>query len=74
VFFEIAPFQLAALVATQPESHLAFGDRLADLCVATLDGSRRMDQALFDAIVALDSPEPDLDLLSFGNLENAPCD
>lgn len=74
VFFEIAPAQLAVLVATQPESHVAFGSKLSELCVATLKGTKRLDQALFDAIAALDSPIHDLDLLSFGDLTSQRCE
>lgn len=73
VFYEIAVAQIPALIATQPESHLALGGKMGELCVATRRGVQRLDRALFDALTALDRRRPDLELLEFGNLATARC-
>ncbi len=73
VFFETALAQIPVLVATQPESHLALGSKMGELCVETLRGRRRLDDAVFEALVALDRRRPDLDALNFGNLATTRC-
>lgn len=51
-----------------PESHLAFGTKLREICVATPAGARQLPDALLEAIAALDAEIPSPIAIGFGNM------